>query len=118
LYYGALPEGHATSIYLLHAEPSFSAYKLLTPTYFSPFGSCNGHRTGSRSMGPKKENFLSHILENFTSIFCTKSFISLPSDSSSFPIAANFFGLAVKSFPSPRLALPLKEVSILISNKA
>ena len=51
---------------------------------------------------------LLHLVLNGISDTGVKSFMTLPRWSNSRPMAANFFGLAVRSLPSPLLALPLK----------
>ena len=49
-----------------------------------------------------------YLVGKGTSLTGVMELISLPSLSSSRPILANFAGLAVRSLPSPLLALPLK----------
>ena len=49
-----------------------------------------------------------YLVGKGTSLTGVMELISLPSFSSSFPILANLAGLAVRSLPSPLLALPLK----------
>ncbi len=53
---------------------------------------------------------LLHRAPNGISLTGVKSLITLLSISNSFPMAANFFGFAVRSLPSPRRAFPLQEI--------